>query len=907
MSFRGLLGLGMPGRIASLLGALAMWAMSSAVADTTTLTLAGATEGTGTLPKILPFPVTRSGDLGYETILNYHTVDGTALAGVDYIAAGGSIAIPANVTSATIPVTLGPNTSNSASRQFQMVLDSAVSIGPSPTFSAQQTFGAGNIPYAVVAADVNGDGRPDLIVANLSNTVSILLNNTAPGASTPSFAAPQTFAAGNNPHGVTVADVNGDGKVDVIVANFNDNTVSLLLNTTAPGATTPSFSAQQTFATGTGPYSIAAADVNGDGKPDVIVANYLDNTVSVLLNTTTTGAATASLATQQTFASGSNPSFVTTADANGDGRPDLIVANLSSNTVSVLINTTAPGGATPGFAAQQSFATGTSPYSVSAADVNGDGVPDLVTANYGNNTVSVLLNTTAPGAASPSFAAQQGFATGGHPFSVSATDMNGDGKPDLIATNSGDNTVSVLLNTTAPGAATPSFNSQQTSAAGTTPYSVVAVNVNGDGKPDLIVANLGDNTVSVLLNTTVFGAAALNFATAHSFATLSEPYSVVSADVNGDGKPDLIAACYGFDRISVLLNTTVPGATAPTFASQQGFVAGTNPYSLTTADVNGDGKPDVIVANSGDSSVSVLLNNMATGASTASFGAQQSFLVGTNSYSLVAADVNGDGKPDVIVASSGDNDISVLLNTTAPGATAASFATRQVIATGTLPYAVAAADVNADGKPDLIVANYSDTTVSVLLNTTAPGASTSSFATQKTFPAGYGLPEFLATADVNGDGRPDLIVGNIQNNSVAVLLNTTAPGAATPSFAAQQSFAAATNLYAVTAADMNGDGMPDILVSDGNNIGVLLNTTPPGAATASFTTPQTYFGGGQPYSITTADVNGDGRPDLIAANSFHLDNTVSVLLSTQYQTVLSGSPSAGTIVHDYIFADGYGP
>ena len=83
------------------------------------------------------------------------------------------------------------------------------------------------------------------------NTVSVLLNTTAPGAATPSFAAQQTFATGSDPISVTAADVNGDGKPDLIVANANDNTVSVLLNTTLPGAATPSFAAQQTFATGT--------------------------------------------------------------------------------------------------------------------------------------------------------------------------------------------------------------------------------------------------------------------------------------------------------------------------------------------------------------------------------------------------------------------------------------------------------------------------------------------------------------------------------------------------------------------------------------------------------------------------------------------------------------------------------
>ena len=220
-----------------------------------------------------------------------------------------------------------------------------------------------------------------------------------------------------------------------------------MLNTTAPGATSPSFAVQQTFATGTAPQSVTAADVNGDGKPDLIVTNSNDDTVSVLLNTTAPGASTPSFALQQAFATGSYPYSVTVADVNGDGKLDLIVANATGGTVSVLRNTAAPGASTPSFAAQQTFATGVTPFSVTVADVNSDGQLDLIVTNSSDSTVSMLLNTTAPGAATPSFAAQQAFATGTSPVSVTVADINGDGKPDLIVANFSDSTVSVLLNT----------------------------------------------------------------------------------------------------------------------------------------------------------------------------------------------------------------------------------------------------------------------------------------------------------------------------------------------------------------------------------------------------------------------------------------------------------------------------
>ncbi len=274
--------------------ALSVWG------DSTTLAISnGTVTVTSPSPGTINFPISRGGDTSYDAFVQYQTLDGTAVAGVDYTAASGSLVIPAGATSATIPVPVAGSNINHPDKIFQMLLlgGGGAARGFTPNFATQQTFDTGSYPQSVTAADVNGDGKPDLIVANAgAPTVSVLLNTTAPGATTPSFSPQQTFAAGFQPYSVTAADVNGDGKPDLIVANASDpGTVSVLLNTTAPGAATPSFSPQQTFAVGSYPLSVTAADVNGDGKPDLIVANdTIPGTVSVLLNTTAPGAATPS-------------------------------------------------------------------------------------------------------------------------------------------------------------------------------------------------------------------------------------------------------------------------------------------------------------------------------------------------------------------------------------------------------------------------------------------------------------------------------------------------------------------------------------------------------------------------------------------------------------------------------------
>lgn len=373
-------------------------------------------------------------------------------------------------------------------------------------------------------------------------------------ATTPSFAAQQTFATGNGAWSTTTADLNGDGMPDLIVANATDGNVSVLMNTATAGATSPSYADQQTFTVGSGPSYVVAADVNGDGIPDLIVVNH-DNTVSVLINTTAPGAAIASFALQRAFPVGNTAQSVAVADINGDGRPDLIVTNYGDSTISVLLNTTAVGSTVASFADQQVFYTVGGPYSVQTADLNGDGVPDIIVSEFDFGTVSVLLNTTPAGSSTVSFSAEQDFSTGSFPASLAVVDMNSDGLPDLVTTNEGDNTISVLLNTTQVGDTQPSFADQQVFAVGNAPEGIKAADMDGDGMPDLIVANFSDNTVSVLSNTTAPGATTSSF-TKETFAVGSQPTAVTVADENGDGKLDIVVANSADSTASVLLNTT---------------------------------------------------------------------------------------------------------------------------------------------------------------------------------------------------------------------------------------------------------------------------------------------------------------------------------------------------------------
>jgi hypothetical protein len=441
----------------------------------------------------LVFVVSRSGDQ-VPLQVQFATQDGTAKAGTDYQAEAGTLTFAAAQTTATIDVPVLDAGAFQRQRTFSILLSNPLVTAP---LSPQSSFPVGKEPFAVAVGDFNGDGKPDLAVADYADgKVGVLLNTTPQGATTPTFAAQQTFAVGNDPHAVAVGDVNGDGKPDLVVANTQDGTVSVLLNLTPKGASTVTFTGQ-TFTVGHGPQSVVLTDVNGDNLPDVITANFNDNTVSVLLNTTPQDATVAFFSGQQTFPVGKQPFAVAVGDVNGDGKPDIVTANYLDGTVSVLLNTTPQGTSPAAFAGEQSFAAGTSPQSVAVADVNGDGKPDVIAADYGGS-VSVLLNTTTKGATVPTFLARQTFAVGNGASAVAAAALNGDNNPDLIIANQLDDTVGVLLNTTPQNATTASFDPQGAVAAGHLPLSVAVGDFNTDQQPDVAVANEGGNTVGVL-------------------------------------------------------------------------------------------------------------------------------------------------------------------------------------------------------------------------------------------------------------------------------------------------------------------------------------------------------------------------------------------------------------------------
>jgi hypothetical protein len=828
----------------------------------------------------LQFSITRSGDTSIPLRLRFETHDGSALAGSDYAATVGHLIIPAGATDASIAVPVLPGASPD-SRDFQLELSEAAPHVASFAEAIQTGVDANS--RQVVAADLNADGRPDLVVTGASGTSFAVLLGGEPDAGRPTSTS-HPFELGFVANAVAIGDLNTDGKPDLAFAGYDQ--VHVLLNTTPDAAASPTFAPIVSLAVeGDQLQGIAIADYDGDGTPDVAVSafhaagfNYYNGAVSVHRNLTAAGASTPDFASPVRFVT-ANLHGLATGDINGDGRPDLVVSEFSF--VSVMLNTTPAAGAQPAFAPLQRIGAGG--LRATVGDLDGDGRDDVVSA------WSVLLNRTPAAAETATFDPVTTPAAGTALGEASLGDFDGDGLPDLAQVG-GNLTAGVMLNETQADG-TLAFGPWALFGADGTPCSIAVADLNADGRPDLAVLNQSTNNLILLSNTT--GTTAnLTFSAGQP---ITAPYAadLAVADFDLDGKPDLAVASPDTGRLSLVLNRTDALAQSASFAARQDFaVSGIT--NLVSADFNGDGRPDLAVGDV-TTSASILMNVGGSGllAAPVTLGPGNSAL----KPAVGVGDFDGDGRPDLAVASySGTTALVwILPNTTPAGASMPTFAPPQSFGSrGTLAHysptlpSLVTGDFNGDGRVDLAVTDGAADRVAVLLNSTAPGAAPT-FEPQADFATGYS-PLSLRVADFDGDDRPDLAVANYYVSaagSVSIFSNATAGGASVPAFV-RADVARAT---AIDVADFDGDGRPDLAMTLENNaVGeVMLNTTLAGAPT--FSARIAYVLPSHAPAVAAPDFNLDGRPDLAMA----VKSGLIVRLQSRDTVVLDSAIGIGTI------------
>jgi hypothetical protein len=665
-------------------------------------------------------------------------------------------------------------------------------------FQAPRTFAAPGGPLAIAAADFDGDGNPDVVVGNSTGTVSVLLGDGKGGLGSPidSSAPVSDSSAGV---GIAIADFNRDGKPDVAVGGSGG--IDILL-----GAFGGKFAAPVLLASTSVIQAVTTGDFNGDGFADVAGIDYYAGAVLVFY-----GDGAGGFATGPTLLVGSASVWIAAGDLDGDGRDDIVVSGPQSPDVLAFRSL---GNA---FDSPKKGSAGQEPGPVAIADFTGDGHRDVLVGDVEKNLY--LL----PGDGAGGFGPARRFPSA-NAQAIAIADVNGDGRPDAVVNGS---VLSVLL-----GDADGTLSSASTYLSGSVPLAIADFNL--DGHPDVVQTfgasvqlYLGDGTgrLTGILVLTEGGAPMLvgdlnndgfqDVVTVGAAflggpgATFAAPIPFIApgsvglsgmalADVNRDGALDLAISSQAYPGFAILLGNGKGG-----FAFPHVYYFGTGTTAPAFGDFNGDGWPDLALAAFGQ--VLIELNERD---GTFRSGSP----IGTSATALAVADFNGDGKADLVVANV-DTTFQIFL-----GKGNGEFEPPATFDLPALAFSVVTGDFNGDGHPDVALSCTFANAILTFLGDGAGGVGTPSTHTlSPPVDVSFG-PGPLTSADFDGDGHLDLAIA--ATTRIAILRGDGSGGfslSEIPAFS-----------VSVAAADVDRDGRPDLVsgLASGGGIGALLNILP---------------------------------------------------------------------------------
>jgi uncharacterized protein (TIGR03437 family) len=603
--------------------------------------------------------------------------------------------------------------------------------------SSTATYPIAGIGASILTADFNGDGIADLAVtqsdASGQGNAVILL-----GKGDGTFGPATKFPAGPYAYYLATGDFNGDGFADLAVTNSASNTGTASTVSVLIGKGDGSFASPVSYAVGNFPGTIAAGDFNGDGKVDLAALENAtgvtyENKVWVLL-----GKGDGTFQPAVSTATGTGSGYLAYADLNHDGKLDLVIADEFASAVAVMM-----GNGDGTFQASREYVIAAQPISIAVIPLE-DGNTWLLTSDIASGETFNTYVKSNGAVVSP-----QLHTIGQNPAAIAAGDLNGDSSPDLVITDSEAGAIYVALWNQ------NQFGTPVTYSSGSQPGAVAIADVNGDGKPDVIAADVSGIDVLLGNGNGTLGAV-------KTFAAGGSLSSITIADFNSDGKPDVAAANAMAGGASLLLGNGDGTFQSPRKAL---LASGLVPLSTASGDINGDGKPDLIVAyNQTDRTqpggIAVLLGKgdgtFQTPVNITLPGPLIQQITGSaSSAALAVGDINGDGKLDVVTAIQGanSNQIAVLL-----GDGKGSFKTPILTATNTSPPMLVIADINLDGKPDLVLADCCGLSEASYLAGNGDGT----FQAEWQFPSGPN-PVGIAVGAFGGDRRPDMaIVGQLQ-------------------------------------------------------------------------------------------------------------------------------------------------
>jgi hypothetical protein len=605
-------------------------------------------------------------------------------------------------------------------------------------FQPHTTIALGLNPIHLSAADMDTDGNVDLVVVQQyigqpQGRVTTLRGNGSGG-----FSAMTPAPVGQSPRGGALGDFNRDGKLDVVTGSTIADTVTFL-----PGLGTGNFGTPVTSPITATAYYLTAGHFNGDGIPDLAVTGQTNGKRTVILR----GEGDGIFTTAGFFSAGSDSRNPVLCDFDRNGHTDVAVANAGTSNVVVL-----SGSGNFGFSLSSSVGTDNGPAGAVSGDINFDGYCDVVTANEGSDSVSILMG----GGLGNSLGAPT-IPTGTSPLGAAAADFNLDGRIDLATVNRDDGTITIFR-----GNGEGWMFESQTAAVGELPGAIAAADFNQDGAMDLVVANQGlpsdvnSDTINVLYNDTVGG-----FYLEHTLTAGDIPLDVKTGDFNGDGLPDIVVANSRSDKVTFYFAEPLNS-----FSNVRNIRIGDAQRTLVVDDYNADGVPDVAVGLMGQNAVVTLL--------TTPSGWQKGptvTLPGAATIDHIAgADLNGDAYPDLVAVSQPGDPLApgLLTSLLGTGPTASFTVPWPAQSTGVRPEAVAVLEVDGAGSSDLVVANRFDNDIMVF-----KGDGNGHFVPGERYGSGND-PFYLTVADFNGDTRMDVVTVNFGGNSTSMLLNNAA-------------------------------------------------------------------------------------------------------------------------------------
>ena len=755
----------------------------------------------------------------------------------------------------------------------------------------------GKTPKRVAIADLDGDGNQDIVVTNYeSNTISIYRNkSTDNNLSLNSFSPKVDITTGSNPENLKINDIDLDGKLDLIIVNLSSSTFSIIKNNSVSGSLSVNdFQQKVDFTTNAHPMDLVVCDLDNDGKPDIATANSGSTQISIFKNISQNGLiSSSSFSSKVDIEIGKKQYGIASSDLDGDGKIDLAITN-DTNKVSVIRNVASTGIISSfSFESKIDYTVGSGPTGIKVGDLNDDNKPEIIVANHYSNCISILENISSKGVVnSSSFSTKVDFITDSAPMNIIIHDIDGDKKSDIVVSNFSANSVTMLNNQNKNSISSLSFKINNYFFINSAPMGIAISDLNNNGKPDLIVANLSTNKISVFNNIDFQTPTITSFFP--TIGSIGSKIIIQGSNLNGLK----VVSVGGFEQSSYrLIGEKKTGIelilgnikTGKILISTPGGIAISNDSLIFYPTP----KISTILPKSGPIGTSVTLKgenfNKSISKNIVWFGGVKANVVAVTETSLVVEVPKGATNPIKVLANGLATKTRLNFNVTfnSKDISLKSFASKMNFNTGDGPEKIVIGDFNLDGKNDIAIINWHSNIVSIYRNTAKEGILTSnSFADKINFSVGNG-PSDIAIADFEGDGDLDLAITNYNSNSISILRNYTITQDTILRFQLNNDeLKTGKNPNSISVDDIDNDGKNDIIVTNfgDKSISVFRNITNIGWS-MQFEKQISLNSYSEPQRLVVGDIDGDEKLDLVITNGY--TNSISIFKNTSVAGAIS--------------------